>query len=106
MISKQILTSALAALIIGLNASCALGAQSYPSKPIKIIVPLPPGGGVDATARVVADRLSRAFGKPVHVENRPGSGATIGNEAAARSPADGHTILITSDSVTSTAHVL
>lgn len=106
MIIERILALALAVFVVISNANSAAAARTYPAKLVKIIVPFPPGGGVDATARVIADRLSRAFGQQVFVENRPGSGAIIGSEAAARSPADGHTILVTSDSVTSTPHVL
>jgi tripartite-type tricarboxylate transporter receptor subunit TctC len=68
-------------------------AQSYPAKPVKIVVPYPPGGGVDAVARAIAPKLSDALGTQFYVENLPGAGGTIGAGAAARAPADGHTIL-------------
>jgi tripartite-type tricarboxylate transporter receptor subunit TctC len=69
-------------------------AQSYPSKPVRFIVPFPPGGGNDTIARVVAQKLSLTLGQQVVVDNRPGAAGTIGAEAAARSPADGHTMFL------------
>lgn len=78
-----------------LGASPAL-AQDYPSRPIKIIVPFSPGGAVDGPTRIVAQELSKRLGQQVVVENRPGAGATIGSEAVAKSPADGYTLLLAS----------
>jgi len=69
-------------------------AQTYPERTIKIIVPQPPGGGFDTVARVLADRLSPLLGQPLVVENRPGAGTLVGTEAAAKAPADGHTLLL------------
>ena len=74
-------------------------AQQYPIKPVRMIVPFPPGGGVDAVARSIAQRLSDAWRQPVIVENRPGAGSTIGAEAVAKSAGDGYTFLF-SDSAT------
>jgi tripartite-type tricarboxylate transporter receptor subunit TctC len=65
----------------------------YPSKPIKVIVPFPPGGAADTTMRVLASKLSEALGQPVVVENKPGANGIIGAEAAAKSEADGYTLL-------------
>src|SRR5262245_2301713 len=67
-------------------------AQSWPAKPLKLIVPFPPGGGTDLASRSVAARLGDALGQPVVVENRPGAGGTIGADAVAKSPPDGYTI--------------
>jgi tripartite-type tricarboxylate transporter receptor subunit TctC len=78
-----------------LSASPTL-AQDYPSRPIKIIVPFSPGGAVDGPTRIVAQELSKRLGQQVVVENRPGAGATIGSEAVAKSPADGYTLLLAS----------
>jgi tripartite-type tricarboxylate transporter receptor subunit TctC len=69
-------------------------AQKYPSKPIKIIVPVPPGGGVDLLARSIGGKMAERLGVPVIVENRPGASAAIGTEALAKSPADGYTIMM------------
>src|SRR5713101_8265647 len=68
--------------------------QSYPSKPIKIIVPLAAGGLADTLARIVSQRLGEASGQPVVVENRPGGAGAVGAEAAARAPADGYTLFM------------
>jgi tripartite-type tricarboxylate transporter receptor subunit TctC len=69
-------------------------AQPYPSKPVRLIVPFPPGGAVDILGRLFGETVSKSIGQPVIVENRPGAGAAIGAEAVARSPADGYTLLI------------
>lgn len=68
--------------------------QSYPTKPIRLIVPYPPGGGTDIIGRTVARKLSDVFGQQVVVDNRGGAGGTIGTEIVAKSPADGYTILM------------
>lgn len=68
--------------------------SSYPSQPIRLIVPYAPGGPTDIVARVVADQLGQRERMAIIVENRPGGGANIGAEAAARAPADGHTLLL------------
>lgn len=73
-------------------------AQAYPSKPIRIIVPLAAGGTGDTLARLIGEELAKDLGGAVVVDNRPGSGGTIGTEAAARSAPDGHTLLHTSAS--------
>ena len=71
-------------------------ADSYPSKPIRIIVPYPPGGFNDTLARTLGQKLTEKWGQPVIVDNRPGGGTTIGTNLAAKSPPDGHTLLIVS----------
>jgi tripartite-type tricarboxylate transporter receptor subunit TctC len=79
---------------------CALAihahAQTYPAKPVRVIVPYPPGGGNDTLGRLFAAKLSERMGQQFIVENRPGAGAMIGTEAAAKSPPDGYTILLSS----------
>jgi tripartite-type tricarboxylate transporter receptor subunit TctC len=90
MITRRVMLAALIAS--GLWAAPA-GAQSYPDKPIKLIVPFPPGGPVDTTARVVAQLLSSSLGQSVIIENRPGAGATIGVKSVAIAEPDGYTLL-------------
>ena len=69
-------------------------AQVYPSKPIRLVVPFPPGGTTDTMSRVIAPQLSELLGQQVLVENRPGAGGTLGTEIVAKAPADGYTILL------------
>ena len=69
-------------------------AQSYPSKPVRLIVPFPPGGAVDILGRLFGESVSKSMSQPVIVENRPGAGAAIGAELVAKAPADGYTLLI------------
>lgn len=71
-----------------------VAAQSYPVKPLRLIVPFPPGGGSDAVARHVATELSAALGQQVVIENRPGAQGSVGAAAAAKAPPDGYTILL------------
>lgn len=74
-------------------------AQSFPTRPIKIIAPFPAGGTSDLISRIVAQRLGESLGQSVIVENRPGANGTIGLDAAAKAPADGYTLLICSNGV-------
>jgi tripartite-type tricarboxylate transporter receptor subunit TctC len=69
-------------------------AQAWPAKPIKLVVTYPPGGTVDAVARVIAPKLSTRLGQPVVVDNRAGAGGAIGGDVVAKSPADGYTVLL------------
>jgi tripartite-type tricarboxylate transporter receptor subunit TctC len=75
-------------------AACA---QGFPAKPLRILVPFPPGGGTDVAARALGEHLTRELGQPVVVDNRPGGNSVIATEAAARAEADGHTLLLTTD---------
>jgi tripartite-type tricarboxylate transporter receptor subunit TctC len=77
-------------------AAPAAHAQSYPTKPIRLIVPFTPGGGVDINARLIAPKLTEYLGQPVIIETKPGAGTNIGNEYVAKSPPDGYTLLINS----------
>jgi tripartite-type tricarboxylate transporter receptor subunit TctC len=74
-----------------------VGAQSYPSKPLRVIVPYPAGGSTDQMARMIAPRMSNALGQPVIIENPSGGATMIGTGAAARAPADGYTLLATAN---------
>jgi tripartite-type tricarboxylate transporter receptor subunit TctC len=71
-------------------------AQTYPDRPVKMIVPFAPAGPTDVIARIVADKLSTSLGKQFYVENRPGAGGNTGTAAVAQSPADGYTLLVAS----------
>lgn len=82
------------AATLGLLVSVGVGAQDYPSKPLRMIVPFPPGGVTDIVARAVAVKLAIELGQPVVVENRAGASGVIGAEAGARSPADGYTLVM------------
>jgi tripartite-type tricarboxylate transporter receptor subunit TctC len=84
---------------LALTASQAAFAQAWPSKPIRIICPFPPGGGVDITARAIGLELSKSLGQPVTVENKPGAGGNIGAAETARSTPDGYTLFITLNSL-------
>jgi tripartite-type tricarboxylate transporter receptor subunit TctC len=81
-------------------------AQSWPSKPVTIVVPFPPGGGPDLLARLLAEKMAPRFGQAVVVENKPGAGALVGAAAVARSAADGHTVLLTPNTMAISPHVL
>src|SRR6516225_7942685 len=69
-------------------------AQAYPSRPVRIVVGFPPGGGADITARLIGQWLSERLGQPFIIENRPGAGSNTASEAVVRAPADGYTLLI------------
>ncbi len=90
----RIVFKTIAAILAGLAIAGTAAAQSYPSKPIRFIVPFPPGGPVDAVARIVGQRVSLSVGQPVTVENRAGAGGIVGAEIAAKAPADGYTVFV------------
>src|SRR5262245_44701624 len=69
-------------------------AQSYPSRPVRVVVPVAAGGANDVTGRIISQWLSERLGQQFFVENRPGAGTNVGTEAVIRSPADGYTLLI------------
>src|SRR5437763_3504238 len=75
-------------------------AQDYPTKPIKFVVPYPPGGGTDVVARIVNEPLATALGQPIIIDNRGGAAGNLGTDIVAKSPADGYTILFTLSSHT------
>ena len=89
------------ALLAGatLSATCALG-QDYPAKPVRVVVPYAPGGGLDIVGRPITQRLAEQFNQPVLLDNRPGAGTAIGTGAVAKSPADGYTLLLTLSALT------
>src|SRR5256886_7050053 len=79
-----------------LPLTTAASAQEYPSKPVRLIMPFPPGGSNDVVGRLIATHLGERLGKQVVVDNRGGAGGVIGTEAVAKSPADGYTLGIIS----------
>ena len=88
-----------------LLASTTAVSQQYPSRPVRIVVPLSPGGFADTPARMLAPRLSEQLGRQFFVENKPGAGGTIGWDFAAKSAPDGHTLVITGTTHLITAHL-
>ncbi len=89
---RRVFLAAGAALLVATTAA----AQSYPSRPIKVIVPFVPGTGTDTMGRAMVDAIAPALGQPMIVENRGGAGGSIGANAVAKAPADGYTLLATS----------
>jgi tripartite-type tricarboxylate transporter receptor subunit TctC len=86
-----------AAFAVMLTAS-ATSAQNYPSRPLKIVVPATPGGGIDLIARMVGEKISVSLGQPVVIENKPGASNNLGTDFVAKSPADGYTMVIVASS--------
>jgi tripartite-type tricarboxylate transporter receptor subunit TctC len=72
-------------------------AQTYPTRPVRVIVPYPPGGNADITARVIGQWVSERLGQPFIIENRPGAGSSLGTEMVVKAPPDGHTLLLVTD---------
>ncbi len=102
----RLVTAALA--IGGLLTSGLFGvavAQSYPTRPIKLVVPFPAGGPADVLGRLITQKLSESFGSPVIVDNRSGANGIIGTDLVAKAAPDGYTMLINTGSTTINAHV-
>jgi tripartite-type tricarboxylate transporter receptor subunit TctC len=103
-VRRRLMQGAVVAAALGLSS--AARAQTYPTRPIRFIVPLAPGGGLDFVARLFGEHLSRNIGQQIYIENKLGAGGMIGIETAAKSPPDGYSILVTNDNVASAPHVL
>src|SRR5262245_39919111 len=87
------------ALVLSLFCICASAQDGYPSRPVRFILPFPPGGGTDILGRIISERLAVNLGQPVVTENRGGAGGNVGAEAAARSSPDGYTIVLVAPSL-------
>jgi len=96
----------LAVIAAGAVSAAFAQAPAYPSKPIRIVIALAPGGGVDTTGRFVGAKLSQAWGQPVVADNRPGAGGSVASEIVAKSPPDGYTILVNSSGITITPSLM
>lgn len=90
---KHSILSILCAVVAAVSALSA-SAQPFPSKPVRVVAPFPPGGGADFILRVTQERFSAALGQPVIVENKPGAGGTIGADSVAKAAPDGYTLLL------------
>lgn len=88
-------------MALGLLVGATSGAQTYPDRPVRIVVPFPPGGNVDISARIIAQPLSEALGQPFVIENRAGAAGFVGAEHVVRSKPDGYTLLVSSNSAIS-----
>ena len=97
---QSLLRAITAAVLVLVSGSTFAQASAYPDKPIRFVVPYPPGGGTDVIARIVQDRLRAALGQSIVIENRGGAGGSIGTEVVARSAPDGYTVLFTLSSHT------
>ena len=91
---RRLALKACALAVLGLAAAGGALAETWPSKPVTLVVPFPPGGTTDVLARELGDKLAASIGQPVIVENKPGAGATLGADYVAKGKADGHTLLV------------
>ena len=93
----HVIRAFIAAAALSAASASFVHAQSYPTRPVRLIIPFSPGGAADVPGRIIAERLTQALGQQVVVENRPGAGSTIGSEAAARAAPDGYTLFMISN---------
>ncbi len=91
--------------VLGIAIAGGVGAQAFPSKPIRLVIPFAPGGVVDVTARQIGPKLSEALGQPVLIENKSGAGGTLAADYVAKSAPDGHTLLVAFDSHAVNPHI-
>ena len=100
MLLKEIMFKHLSVLICALLTTLSVSAQSWPTRPIKLVVPFPPGGLIDNMARLVSNKLSQELGQPIVIENKPGAGGNIGASDVAKATPDGYTLLMASPPLT------
>src|SRR6478672_1462041 len=94
----RLLAAALAAALLGIAAPTVMSAETWPSRPVKVVVPFPPGAATDATARVLANELSQLLGQPFVIVNKGGADGAIGSTEVVRAAPDGYTLLVGSNS--------
>ena len=94
----RVFAAALAAAVLGIAAPSVVSAETWPSRPVKIVVPFPPGAATDATARVLANELSQLLGQPFVIVNKGGADGAIGSTEVVRAAPDGYTLLVGSNS--------
>jgi tripartite-type tricarboxylate transporter receptor subunit TctC len=99
------MTQYLFAVLLLAAPALSFAAQSYPARPVRIVVPVPAGGGVDSLARVVGQHLNAVWGQPFIVDNRPGAGGSLGADIVARATPDGYTLMVSSSSYVTNAAV-
>ena len=95
---RQLISMVAVAWTAALGMACVAHAQAYPVKPVRLIVPFPAGGATDLFARSLSQKLGDRLGQPVVVDNKPGAGGTLGSDLAAKAPADGYTLLLSTTS--------
>lgn len=104
--NRKLILTLIAGLFSAGGAHAQSPAASYPTKPIRMVIALAPGGGVDTTGRMIAAKMSQAWGQSVVPDNRPGAGGSIASELVAKSPPDGYTVLVNSSGVTITPSLM
>ena len=92
--NKRSFNKSMAVALLGALGIASVQAQAFPTKPLRVVVPQPPGGGFDVVGRLLADRLGKALGQGAVVENRPGSGTLVGTDLVAKAAPDGYTLLV------------
>ncbi|HSI01941.1 MAG TPA: tripartite tricarboxylate transporter substrate binding protein [Reyranella sp.] len=97
---RSLVGAALAGIAAGTSAGSAVAQDKYPSKPLRLVIPFPPGGGADAVARPLGPLLTETLGQPVVLDNRGGANGNLGAEIVAKAPADGYTLLLANSSLT------
>ncbi|QXW18285.1 tripartite tricarboxylate transporter substrate binding protein [Comamonas aquatica] len=105
-VSRRLTLASILAGVFALTATPGAVAQSYPSRPVKLIVPFAAGSATDTAARIIGAAISTSMGQPVVIDNKAGAGGTIGSNSVAASPADGYTLVMTSSSTHSAATAL